>query len=151
MPSRRASVTGSNLMSSTVWLHSTYSLEEPFFINMIKNNQLKIITRDAGAWERGNFKTVRTIIKLSSQFQLIGERENFQPIDFDHEKLSAVLNYCTKLITLSIMPFAWAARLVAGSKSGLLTISRKAFWTSFGVFAVLTTIPVHVTNVLTFF
>jgi len=61
MPSRRASVTGSNLMSSTVWLHLFISTEEPFFINMIKSNQLKIITRDAGAsgrhshagaWER---------------------------------------------------------------------------------------------------
>jgi len=49
MQSRRSSVTGSNLMGSTICISLSISAEQQFFIKMIKSNQLKIITRDAGA------------------------------------------------------------------------------------------------------
>jgi hypothetical protein len=42
-------VTGSNLMSSTICISLSISTEQQFFIKMIQNNELKIITRDAGA------------------------------------------------------------------------------------------------------
>jgi hypothetical protein len=50
MQSRRASVTGSNSTSSTICIHLFISTgQQLFFIEMIKSNQLEIITRDAGA------------------------------------------------------------------------------------------------------
>jgi len=49
MQPRRSSVTGSNLMSSTICISLSISAEQQFFINMVKSNELEIITRDAGA------------------------------------------------------------------------------------------------------
>jgi len=49
MQPRRSSVTGSNSTGSTICISLSISAEQQFFVKMIKSNQLKIITRDAGA------------------------------------------------------------------------------------------------------
>ena len=54
MPSRRSSVIGSNLMSSTIFIPLLIVNRGTIFHRYDKSNELEIITRDAGARERGN-------------------------------------------------------------------------------------------------